>query len=235
MRVLALLALVGLTACGAEIYDTARPGEFKGSLLVMWVGPGDPGSGDGNFVYVPDPTSGQALTFERGVATSGSSVNIRTISPDWMYTDGGSIPRGFQPFRGLNPWGYAPAYMVHDWLFAARKCLRDDSVTPTPAERKVAGVTFRETYEIMAEAIKTLERTHKVSGSDVQPGAITWAVSTGISRRIWDQRDACRRLTPEHVRQVRARLGIGQRSALESVMIDKQRTTPAQVVARFDF
>ena len=235
MRVPALLAFLVLTACGSQIYDAARPGEFRGSLLVMWVGPGDPGSGDGRFVYVPDPTSGQALTFERGVGTTGTAANIRTIAPDWMYTDGGSVPRAFQPFRGLNPWGYAPAYMVHDWLFAARKCLRDPSVTPTPEERKVAGVTFRETYEIMAEAIKTLERVHQVSGSDVQPSAITWAVSTGISRRIWEQRNACERLTPEHERQVQARLGIGPRSARGSVMVDRKRTIPARVVAQFDF
>nr|WP_249779640.1 DUF1353 domain-containing protein [Bradyrhizobium sediminis] len=41
-----------------------------------------------------------------------------------MYTDGGSIPRIAQIFNGLSPWGFGPAYIVHDWIFLRSQLLR---------------------------------------------------------------------------------------------------------------
>ena len=84
-----------------------------------------PDAGSGRFVYVPSP--GRPLTFHR----RSHDATVRTIVPEMMYTDGGSIPRQAQLFRGFSPWGFAPAYMVHDWIFVARHCLTDG--TPTPA------------------------------------------------------------------------------------------------------
>jgi|UPI000464A8F7 hypothetical protein len=57
-----LWLFVALTSCAAVDFNQARPGQFSGSVFVMWVGEGD-GSGDGNFLFVPDPRD--RLTFRR--------------------------------------------------------------------------------------------------------------------------------------------------------------------------
>ena len=138
-----LACLATLASCGHVDYENAPAGKFSGSLFVMWIDDGG-ALGDGTFVYVPHPDQPQKFT-----RTAQGSV--RTIKPQMMYTDGGSIPRIAQVFQGFNPWGYAPAYIVHDWLFVARQC-NTDGLANT-AEEKVANVTFQESAEIIAEAI----------------------------------------------------------------------------------
>ncbi len=130
-----ILILLLLAACGYVDYDDAPVGRLKGSLFVMWVGEGGP-SGDGKFVFVPDPNN--RLTLIR----TAPNATLREIRPTMMYTDGGSIPKIGQVFNGFSPWGYAPAYMMHDWLFVARQCLNDDMATPE--EAKVAAMSFQE-------------------------------------------------------------------------------------------
>jgi hypothetical protein len=41
-----------------------------------------------------------------------------------MYTDGGSIPQPLRAIKVYSPWGYAPAFLVHNWLFAIKQCER---------------------------------------------------------------------------------------------------------------
>lgn len=171
-----------LTGCGQVDYQNAPVGRFDGSLFVMWVGEGGP-LGDGAFVYVPAP--GDALRFTREAADGSEQV----IRPTMMYTDGGSIPKVGQVFKGLSPWGYAPAYMVHDWLFRARQCVTDGKATE--AERLVAGITFQESADIIAEAIKTLQAEGRVSRDDIAPQIISGAVAGPISRHLWDKKGAC--------------------------------------------
>lgn len=224
-----------LSACGTAVYEEAKPGTFDGTVLVMWVG-GDSGSfGDGRFVYVPNfPGQSNSLKFTR--SPQATAMSVVEVTPEWMYTDGGSIPRLVQPVKGLNPWGYAPAYMVHDWLFVARKCMNDGQATET--EKQMANVTFRETFEIMAEMLKTLEADELISGSDVQPAAITWAVSTGISQSLWNETGECakNRVTEEHRKQILARLQIGPvDTGQESVRIDGENVRPARIVQTFQF
>lgn len=234
-RSLALISLAVLTACGSRIYDESQPGEFTGSLLVMWVDGGSDSAGDGRFVYVPDlDRQGRALMFRRGAQTDGRAVHIAEVEPRLMYTDGGSIPRLVQPVKGLNPWGYAPAYMVHDWLFAARKCLNAGDADAD--EAKMNDVTFRESFEIMAEMLKTLERQTAVAESDLQPSAITWAVSGGISKGLWED-DTCPtpRIDPEHMKQIEARLRIGRDGPQKSVRVAGEDVTPARVVQVIGF
>ena len=122
--VVVAMALTLLGGCASIDFNQAPPGRFTGAVFVMWVGEGDSSSGDGNFLFVPDPQS--RLTFYR----SDSSAPGAVIKPGLMYTDGGSIPKIAQVFKGLSPWGYAPAYMVHDWLFVAHHCLLDGSSDP---------------------------------------------------------------------------------------------------------
>lgn len=197
-RALALACL--LPACTVIDYGAAPAGRFEGAVFVMWVGEGEGQLGDGRFVYVPVP--GQELTFHR----ARPDATLEVIRPGRMYTDGGSIPRVVQPFRGFNPWGYAPAYMVHDWLFVARKCLNDGAATE--AEQAVAGMSFRESAEVLAEAIKTLIAERRVSPNDVAPQAISSATATPVAQRFWEAEGTCaaQRLSPEHEAQVDALL-----------------------------
>ncbi|GAA3859177.1 hypothetical protein [Celeribacter arenosi] len=196
-RHVAILACLLLSACGFVDFDKAPVGRFDGSLLVMWVGEGD-SSGDGRFVYVPSRT--RPLTFYR----DRPGVEVTTIQPDLMYTDGGSIPKAGQLFNGFSPWGYAPAYMVHDWLFVARHCLIDGDANE--AEQKIAGMEFQESAEIIAEAIKTLVATGKVQNNDVAPRVISGAVAGPFAYERWTVQGACKddRVSQEHRREVEA-------------------------------
>ena len=197
--ILFCLALLTLTGCGAVNYDDTKPGTFTGSLFVMWVGEGDR-LGDGTFVFVPNPDN--PLTFTRA---DGSGV-VQDITPGMMYTDGGSIPRVGQLFNGFSPWGYAPAYMVHDWIFVARHCLNDGMASAD--EQKMAPITFQESAEVIAEAIKGLIETDKVQANDVAPRVISGAVAGPLTYNRWVVKGACNadRVSDKHRQEVEALL-----------------------------
>ncbi|MBZ9711116.1 hypothetical protein LB543_30915 [Mesorhizobium sp. ESP7-2] len=92
------LAVATAAGCSSIDYQKLTTGEISGSLFVMWVGEGN-SSGDGNFLFVPDPHD--LLVFHRAApAAPGSTIKLK-------YTDGGSIPKIAQVFKGLSPWGYA--------------------------------------------------------------------------------------------------------------------------------
>jgi hypothetical protein len=199
----------------------------------MWIGEGGP-AGDGRFVYVDNPRD--PLRFTRGVP--GAAVPV--IQPQMMYTDGGSIPRAGQMFRGFSPWGYAPAYMVHDWLFVARHCLNDG--TPTPEEQALAALTFQDSASIIAEAIKTLIASGKVQPDDVAPRVISGAVTGPISNQSWTAKGACAadRVSKADREAARAAIpGAPQRalSGLRRVLPDGTvvDVRPATVVAQISF
>jgi hypothetical protein len=181
-KLLALAAAATLTACGPNIYKDAQPGEFSGRIYLMWIDDGGE-SGSGTFVFVPVP--GQELTFTR----KNRAATVTTITPEMMYTDGGSVPRIAQAFKGFSPWGYAPAYMVHDWLFIARNCITDG--TPIGREPEIAGMEFKESADVMAEAIKALVAQNMVKENDVSEAIIPSAVGGSISRGLWEQEGAC--------------------------------------------
>jgi hypothetical protein len=63
-----------------------------------------------------------------------------------MYTDGGSIPRFLWGVKGYSPWSYAPAYIVHDWLFEAHHC------GYTPDNR----YSFEDSVAVLAEGLKAV-------------------------------------------------------------------------------
>lgn len=179
---LAYVGLLGGCVSADLNYDELRSGTFSGSLVVIWVGEGGT-SGDGRFLYVPEP--GNPLTFRRRNSSAPGAV----IRPGIMYTDGGSIPKIAQAFRGFSPWGYAPAYMVHDWLFVARHCLKDGS--GESKYRRLADVNFDESAKIIGEAIRTLVESRRVKENDTAASLITAAVGTEVARRLWDADEAC--------------------------------------------
>ncbi|RXT51422.1 hypothetical protein B6S44_21260 [Bosea sp. Tri-44] len=106
-----------------------------------------------------------------------------------MYTDGGSIPKIAQAFNGFSPWGYAPAYMIHDWLFVAHHCVVDAAADARQLE--TADITFDDSIEILGEAIQALVASRQVAANDVTASTITSAVGTPIARNLWDRQGAC--------------------------------------------
>lgn len=182
-----------LAGCVSSSYEATAPGTFKGSVVVLWVGEGSGQAGDGKFLFVPDPD--EPLIFKR--------PDGEVIQPGLMYTDGGSIPPIGQLFNGFSPWGYAPAFMIHDWLFVARHCIVDGM--PTPEHEKLRHVDFDDQSEIMAEAIKGLVESGKVKRNDFAGATITGAVDSVVARQKWDERGGCEEMhvTPKHLKEAR--------------------------------
>jgi hypothetical protein len=93
-----------------------------------------------------------------------------------MFTDGGSIPRFFWKHSGLSPWGFGPAYVIHDYIFAVHRCGWDDP--------DVASITFEQSAEVLAEVGKTLIDLHLIKHDALD--AIVWGVRTQYARTLWD-------------------------------------------------
>lgn len=192
-----VIAVLGLcVGCTRVDYDAAPVGRFSGSVLLLWVGEGSNTSGDGRFIFVPTPN--RPLTFHRG----GDGGSFPTITPGMIYTDGGSIPKPAQLFNGFSPWGYAPAYMVHDWLFVAKRCHTDGMADANEAQ--VSNMSFIESAEVIAEAIKTLIAERRVSENDVAPAVISGTVASNISKSKWELQGACAtdRISKAHQKEV---------------------------------
>lgn len=152
--------LLGLAGCADELaWDRLEPGRFSGRLRVEWVE-------RDLFLFEPAPEAPLAFTRAGG----------ERIEPGRMLTDGGSIPRPLWAFRSYSPWGYGPAFIVHDWLFEQRHCR-------IPPER-----SLEEAAAIMGEAIKTLV----LAGGGPQPHEVLVvrsmleAVRSPIARRLWE-------------------------------------------------
>ena len=197
MRWIVLLLVAG---CGFVDYDRAPVGRFDGSVIVMWVDETKDGLGDGTFVFVP---SKNPLRFTRKLPDGRDG---QTIMPGIMYTDGGSIPQIAQVFNGFSPWGYAPAYMVHDWLFAARHCNKDGKADAN--EKSVETFDFQASADIFAEMVKALIEQEKVTRKDVAPKVISSVVAGPIAKSLWNKNNACRepRIHPEHMAEIQRAL-----------------------------
>jgi hypothetical protein len=127
------------------------------------------------FIYRVDPQEPFSYT---------TSEN-RVIAPRLMDTDGGTTPRILRGFSKFSSWGYAPAFIVHDWLFTAHKCdfAPDNSWL------------FEQTAWVMAEAIKTLMAvgftnydgaTQKLPKAEDTLYLMHLGVVSGIARRVWN-------------------------------------------------
>ncbi|MFM9959071.1 MAG: DUF1353 domain-containing protein [Phycisphaerales bacterium] len=166
MRLLALLLspiFFLASACSSLHYSKVKPGTLKGRLVVEWIGHDD-------FVFIPDPES--PLRFIRHDDT--------VIAPKRMRTDGGSIPRPLWAFRSYSPWGYAPAFIVHDWLFEAHH-LNDPEYDH---------FTLEESALVMSEVMKTMmEKNLKEKGERPEEFvmySMYLAVKSSIARSWWD-------------------------------------------------
>ena len=98
-----------LASCGSLDFDAVSSrSQLDGRLFVMWVGEGSPSSGDGQFVFVPNPTRPAEADPQRRLRRA----------------DGGGDPARDHVYRWrLDP---APSYCFQ-WLFALgiRTCLYD--------------------------------------------------------------------------------------------------------------
>lgn len=112
-----------------RFYKKLPVGRIEGRINVVW-------NGLDSFMYVPDPQHPFSYTTGAG----------RKITPRLMDTDGGSIPRLLWASKKFSPWGYAPSFMVHDWVFVAHKC----SHAPD------TDWTFPQSALLLAEVTKTL-------------------------------------------------------------------------------
>jgi hypothetical protein len=140
-------------------YEKTGVGKFEGVLEVRWLEPD-------KFLFVPNEKNPLRYT------TADATWQIK---PKPMYTDGGSIPRIFWSVPGYSPWGVAPAYIIHDWLFVAHHC------NSTGYEN----VSFSDTSRIMGESIKTLMETNIVPKDETLFFAVVAAVKTPIAESLW--------------------------------------------------
>lgn len=159
-----IAVLVILTGCAARHYDGIEVGALKGDLIVEWRKPN-------HFVYLPSEDN--PLRFTRG-------SNNGVIEPLKMWTDGGSIPRAFWVFRNYSPWGYGPAFIVHDWLFRMQHCEIDGY---DEYDVKTAAI-------VMSEVMKTLmEQPDFDYGSKQSMYLMYKAVMSEPARSSWEKRD----------------------------------------------
>ena len=94
-----------------------------------------------------------------------------------MYTDGGSVPRPFWILRNYSPWGYGPAFIVHDWLFHEQNCKEGD----------YQNYSVKEAAKIMSEVMKTLmESPNFRYGSKSSMYAMYEAVQTTPAVDAWE-------------------------------------------------
>jgi len=161
---LAAAAALSMTSCTnwffGRFYDATDTGELKGKIIVEWLDPD-------RFIFEPDPN--EPLTFRR--------KDNEVIQPQRMYTDGGSIPPALRAIKSYSPWGYAPAFIVHDWLFVMKQC-------------KIPGFEkydLEKAATIMAEIMKTLMKDPRFGGENkLALYSMHEGVVSKTARDYWD-------------------------------------------------
>lgn len=143
----------------ASTYNSLRTGTLKGKLIVQWIEPDV-------FLFIPDKEN--PLTFTR--------YNGKKITPGRMQTDGGSIPRPIWAIRNYSPWGYAPAYIIHDWIFHIKKCQTNN----------YKDFSFELSATIMGEVIKTMMESSTVDKDPTTVNLMVGAVNSFIAKKYWD-------------------------------------------------
>jgi hypothetical protein len=140
LRLLLSLPLVAGVSCSSHRFYAKIDGSGKICNLpaVQWASPN-------TFIYRRDRA--RPFCFHRG--------NGEIIEPAAIVTDGGSVPKVAWSYAGFSPWDYAPAYIVHDWLYEAHRQNRAGGLTP---QGTMKFYSREEADLILAEVIKTQMR-----------------------------------------------------------------------------
>jgi hypothetical protein len=154
-----ICVVLGYRPVSAETYDSFRAGTLSGKLIVQWIEPD-------KFIFLPDKDV--PLTFVRS--------NGDKIVPGRMVTDGGSIPRPLWILRSYSPWGYAPAFIIHDWLFAMKQCRLDG----------YARYDHEQAATVLAEVMKTMMELKKVETDRLTLLSMYAAVNSSIAEDLWN-------------------------------------------------
>jgi Protein of unknown function (DUF1353) len=157
---LALLSACGTVAADSFSYSKVKPGKLAGKLIVQWIEPD-------RFIFEPDPKT--PLTFTRH--------NGQSITPGRMITDGGSVPRPIWVLRNYSPWGFAPAFIVHDWLFEVKQCKRTGHEL----------FNLENSADVMAEVMKTMIESKKIDAGPLTVAAMHEAVLSKPAREAWER------------------------------------------------
>lgn len=151
-----------------RFYNSLPTGKIEGRITVAW-------NGMDSFMFVPDPAHPFSYTTGAG----------RKITPRLMDTDGGSIPRLLWASSKFSPWGYAPAFIIHDWLFVAHKC----------GHAPDNDWTFRQSSLLLAEITKTMMEVgftdfegvvQKVPKKEDTLYLMYQAVASSIAQNLWN-------------------------------------------------
>jgi hypothetical protein len=156
-QILIGLVVLCLSGCASIHYDKTKTGELKGKTIIEWIEPD-------KFIFRPDKDN--PLTFTRH--------NKDKITPGLMYTDGGSIPRPLWAIRSYSPWGYAQAFIVHDWLFNMKHC-------QLPGYERY---TVKEAAWVMSEIMKTMMEKYGVDKLTLY--TMFEAVRSPIAESLWN-------------------------------------------------
>ncbi len=190
-----------LLSCATPRVDPKDTGSLTGVVMLFWVGEDD-------FVYYPFVENALVYHLPKSLK---AKLGYGLIRPGLHYNNGGSIPRAVRGVDGFSPWGYGPAYVVHDWLFAARHCLftgQSDKLDEKDGEEagKVEKMDFPDSADILAGVIGALVAEERVPPRAVAPGAIYTAVNSFIARRIWndDNPKTCMPVSDEHRKEIEA-------------------------------
>lgn len=161
LSIIAISSFALLTGCAtARDYDSYSAGKLEGKLIVQWLEPD-------KFLFLPNPDHPLKFTRSDGI----------TIQPGRMLTDGGSIPRPLWILRNYSPWGYAPAFIVHDWLFEMKHC-------GLPGHERF---TNSDAANVMAEVMKTLMSSGRIEVDKATVQSMHFAVSSPIAERRWKE------------------------------------------------
>ena len=160
VSVLAFLAF-GLTGCSEVNYQRTQTGKIAGKLILEWID-------QDKFRFISD--SGDPLRFVR--------ANNQVIQPNDMYTDGGSIPTPLRAIKSYSPWGYAPAFIIHDWLFVMKQC-------KLPGHEQWDHL---KAADVFAEVMKTIMEDERFGGPrKLIHYSMYEAVRTDIAKDYWDK------------------------------------------------
>jgi hypothetical protein len=110
------------------------------------------------------PKSSMPFSFVR-------STNER-IAPRNFFTDGGSMPRFFRWTNELDPFGYLPPYLIHDWEFDLHHC--DQSAKK-----------FEDVANTMMEALRTLMDDGYLPRDWRAFWLIEMGINSYVARELW--------------------------------------------------